>query len=299
LLNFNNLPWVPNLGFIRQVVDWRLNGFAIGVVFFWLTMLERSAQNKAKAQEMETLRDHAVLARTRQAQLDERSALIDMLTHELKNPLGTIRFALASLKRAVTVESDGLKRIERIDASIRRMDDLIEHVAYTNKMERAAATDQPERLMAAPLIQELLGDQAEPQRWDVQVQDGAAFHCDRQLLVVILENLMSNARKYAPKDQKIGIRVTMENMAPVAQASPGDAASTHCTCFEINNPVHPDMVPEEAHLFERYYRHPGAQSQPGMGLGLSVVKTVAQKMGAQVSYRHERDRVFFTLKVPF
>lgn len=298
-LNFSDFAWMPNPGHIRHIVDWRLNGFAIGVVFFWLTMLERSAQNKAKAHEIETLRDHAVLAKTRQAQLDERSTLIDMLTHELKNPLATIRFALASLKRAVSVESDGLRRIERIDASIRRMDNLIEHVAYTNKMERTTATDPPEMLMAAPLIQELLGEHAEPQRWDVQVQEQAAFHCDRQLLVVILENLMTNAHKYSSRNQKIGIRVVMENVSPATQSALGESVSSPCTCFEISNPVHPGSVPDEEHLFERYYRHPSAQSQPGMGLGLSVVKTVAQKIGAQVSYRHQHGQVFFTLRVPF
>lgn len=296
-LNFNDLPWLPSPGAIRQVVDWRLNGLAIGVVFFWITMLERSARNRAKAKELDALRDHAVLAQTRQAQLDERSTLIDMLTHELKNPLGTIRFALASLKRAVAAEGEGPRRIERIDASIRRMDDLIEHVAYTNKMERTAATDAPETLLAAPLIQELLGDHVEPQRWDVQVQQEAAFHCDRQLLVVILENLMTNAYKYSPKDQKVRIRVAMQSASPEGPSVAGEGLT--CTCFEISNPVRPDAVPEETQLFERYYRHPSAQSQPGMGLGLSVVKTVAQKMGAQVSYRHEHGRVFFTLRVPF
>lgn len=299
-LNFTDLPWLPNLTAIRQIVDWRLNGIAFGVVFFWIIMLERSAQIRSKTQEMNALREKAVLATTQQALLDERSALIDMLTHELKNPLGTIRFALASLKRAVQPGGDGPQRIERIDASIRRMDDLIEHVAYTNKMERATATEHPDVLMAEPLLQELVGDQGEHERWNVQVQDGAAFRGDRQLLMVILENLITNAGKYALRNQKINIRVSMQN-APLVTHPPsrGEPVATRLTCFEISNPVSPGSAPEDAHLFKRYYRHPSARHQPGMGLGLSVVKSAAQKMGGLVSYRHEQGNVFFTLKVPF
>lgn len=287
-LNFHTKPWLSDLSPIKQVVDMRMNGFAIGFLFFWLALMERSAQNRAKAQEVEALRTRAIQASTWQAQLDERSALIDMLTHELKNPLGTVRFALASLKRAVSGEGDARQRLERIDASVRRMDSLIEHVAYSNKIERTPASQQRETVLAEPLLQELLGDDTEALRWQVEIEDGAAFLCDRQLLVVILENLIGNARKYAPKDQPIDIRVHMQH-----------EADARLSCFEISNPVPPEMVPAQAHLFERYYRHPNVQSLPGMGLGLSLVKTTAQKIEAQVAYRHAQGRVFFTLKVPF
>ena len=106
--------------------------------------------------------------------------------------------------------------------------------------------------------------------------------------MVILENLIGNARKYAPKDQPIDIRVHMQH-----------EADARLSCFEISNPVYPASLPEEGRLFERYYRHPNVQSLPGMGLGLSLVKTTAQKIEAQVAYRHAQGRVFFTLKVPF
>jgi len=62
--------------------------------------------------------------------------MINMLTHELKNPLGTIRFAIASLKRNVFADSDSLQRVKRIDDSVERMNELIEHVALSNKIDR-------------------------------------------------------------------------------------------------------------------------------------------------------------------
>lgn len=63
--------------------DWRLNGLFVGVVFFLITLSEEISRRDDKTREIETLRDSAVNARTSAEKLKERSALIDMLTHEL------------------------------------------------------------------------------------------------------------------------------------------------------------------------------------------------------------------------
>lgn len=298
-INFTDAPWLPTAGPIKQIMDWRLNGFAVGVVFFWITMLEHSAQKRVRAQEVESLRHQALQARSRQAELDDRSALIDMLTHELKNPLATVRFALASLKQQALGQKAWLSRIQNIDMSVRRMDDLIERVAHFSKIERITAPDSSTLLDVAALIQELLIDVSRPEQWEVHVEPGIRFCGDRQLLMVILENLMTNAGKYALPDQKIRIQVSHAYEGrPEQDLESSRTNSTRLARLQISNHVDPASLPDELRLFERYYRHPHAQSQPGMGLGLSVVKTAAQKMGAKVTYRHEDGQVFFTLSVP-
>lgn len=295
--NFRDQPLIPKFAFVQQLVDWRLNGFAVGVLFFWLTMLERASQKRVRARELEALRGQALEARAHQAELDERSALIDMLTHELKNPLGTIGFALASLKQQVRGNQEVMTRILNIDASARRMDDLIERVASLSKIERATPSGRPPVLEAAAFVQELLADMAEPQQWQVQVQPGATFRCDRQLLWVIIENLMTNASKYGLPEQDIRINVTMDG-GPDAPGAPDADKPSRRACLEISNHVAPDCVPDASILFDRYYRHPGVMNKAGMGLGLSVVKSAAHKVGGEVAYRHAQGQVFFTLKVP-
>jgi signal transduction histidine kinase len=295
-LSFSDQSWLPASGSIQQILDWRLNGFAIGVVFFWITMLEHASQKRIRAQEVETLRQQALQARSQRVEINDRSALIDMLTHELKNPLATVRFALASLKQQAQGHKEWLTRIQNIDASVRRMDDLIERVAHFSKIERITAADRSAVLDPAALIQELLSDVSRADRWDIAVEPGLRMQGDRQLLMVILENLMTNASKYAARSHKIRIRASLEQAQPHGQ----DAASSPASFarVEISNHVDPASLPDERRLFDRYYRHPHAQSHPGMGLGLSVVRTAAQKMGAQVLYRHEGDQVFFTLRMP-
>jgi len=245
------------------------------------------------------LRHQAMRARTQQTELDEQSALIDVLTHELKNPLSTMRFALASMKHQAQGHQEWLMRIQSIDLSTRRMDDLIERVAHFNKIDRVKFTSSPTSMAPDSLIQELLSELSRPEQWQLRVEPGTRFFCDRQLLMVILDNLMSNARKYGLPAHPICIEVS-RSPAPPPIVSPGPGA-THegaYTRFEISNHVDTASAPEASRIFERYYRHPQALSQPGMGLGLSVVKTAAQKIGAHIAYRHADGQVFFTLTVP-
>lgn len=296
-------PLFSDLAQYHHVSDWRLNGAPIALVFLWLTMLERSFQQRTRAQELEMLRQQAEAAKLHQSEADERSALIDMLTHELKNPLGTIRFALASLREHSRLDDVGRMRIQTVDASTRRMDELIERVANFAKIERVMPSANPPPLDATALIQDLLADLPGSEGWEVQVPPGATFRCDRQLLSVVLENLMTNAGKYGLSGERVRIEVTLLDAGGVRPA-PGTKPALHAGAtgrwarFEISNPVDPANVPDEASVFDRYYRHPNFQNKSGMGLGLSVVKSTAQKIRGEVDYRYEGGRVYFAVTVP-
>jgi signal transduction histidine kinase len=250
-----------------------------------IVLSEQHFRNSAKSTEIEALRTSSEQARANEDKLSERRALIDMLTHELKTPLGTMRFALASLKRQITGDSESLQRIQRIDASVTRMDELIEHVARSNKIERTGFMEQPESIPASEFVKELIQENTAINRFEIFIQEGAVFKTDRQMLIVILENLLSNANKYAAVDEKITVTVSTE-------------ADASTTCFEISNTVAENQTPDESRLFERYYRHPSVQNQPGMGIGLSLVQSAAQKIGASVHYRKEKHRVIFTVRIP-
>jgi signal transduction histidine kinase len=241
------------------------------------------------------MRRGAEQARANEEKLNERSALIDMLTHELKNPLGTIQFSLATLKRALTGDADSLQRVQRIDVSVKRMDDLIEHVADSNKIDRTGFIAQRERMPARELVQELLDEYPTLSRFDVDIQEGATFLADRKMLTLILENLLSNACKYSVPEASITVAVTL---LPGAGTAGGAAADIGLTCFEVSNEVARGQEPDESRLFERYYRHPGVQDQPGMGIGLSLVQSAAEKIGATVGYRKQGPRVFFNVRIP-
>jgi signal transduction histidine kinase len=275
--------WRDHTGLIQSIADWRLNGVPIGMVVLWIVANEKSNRKLQKLQELQALQMEAAQSKAHREKLRERRELIDMLTHELKTPLGTIKFALASLKRTAKSQGDSLERVQRIDASVNRMDAMIEHVALSNKIERHDAHDSAETISAQELMNVVMQEYRDADRFELSIQDGAFFHADPHFLALIVENLVSNAVKYAA-DGKIRITITRE-------AGP-------LTCFQIRNRVAHESLPDENRLFERYYRHPNFQNHPGMGIGLSLVHSAAEKMGATVRYQTVDQDVVFEVRMP-
>lgn len=275
--------WQDHTGLFQSIADWRLNGVPIGIVVFLVVATEIANRKFQKLQELQSLQIEAAQSKAHQEKLSERRALIDMLTHELKTPLGTIKFALASLKRAAKPQGESLDRIQHIDASVNRMDAMIEHVALSNKIERHDAYACAETISAQELMNVVMQEYRDVDRFELHIQDGVCFHADPHFLALIVENLVSNAFKYAA-DGKIKIAITQE--------VPG------MTCFQIGNTVAPDSLPDENRLFERYYRHPNFQNHPGMGIGLSLVHSAAEKMGATVRYHKVAQDVMFEVRIP-
>lgn len=279
--------------------DWRLSGGLIGLVFFWAVVTEQKSRNTVKRQDLEQLRLLAEQARSEAEKFSERHALIDMLTHELKTPLGAIKFALATLKRQVQSDAEVLQRIHTINACVKRMDNLIEHVARADKVEMMKVDEiQVEVIAPDELLQDLIGDYASD-NFVLLIEKGTAFQSNRQMLLVIFENLLSNAYKYSAPGHKIKVNVSTQAVDAVPLGSFKQLAKTgKLICFEISNHIPADAEPDESRLFERYYRHPSVQSKPGLGIGLSLVQSAARKIGASVAYRRQSDQVFFTIKVP-
>ena len=216
-------------------------------------------------------------------QLKDQMALIDMLTHELKTPLSTIKFAISSLKRTALALGESMARIQNIDASVRRMDALIEHVAMSNQIERHEVSTDLKMISAADLMHEVLQEYPAMDRFDVDIEDGATFHAPPLFLNLIVENLVANAFKYA-SDGHVRIKIVQDPEL--------------WTGFQISNRVSEDTQPDEDRLFERYYRHPLFQNLPGMGIGLSLVHLAAKKTGATVHYQRQGQEVTFEVRFP-
>lgn len=281
--NFGQVDWRDQLNLVQSHSDLRLNGIPIGIVVFWLVATEKASRNREKYANLKALEIQAAESKVHELGLKERRDLIDMLTHELKTPLSTIKFAMASLQRVAMVQGESLERVLHINASVDRMDAMIEHVALSNKIERMAACGSEETVSALELMNVVMQEYQAAERFELDIQEGVVFCAAPHFLALIIENLVSNAVKYSVDGQvKISIR---EEAAKV-------------TSFRISNRVAEGHDPDEARLFERYYRHPNFQNSPGMGIGLSLVHSAAKKMGAEVLYQKVDQEAVFEVRFP-
>lgn len=278
---------------LRGIADMRLNGIITSFFVFWIILVELNIREKAKAKDIIKLRLDAAQSQANQEKLMDRNTLIDMLTHELKNPLGTIKFAATSVKRKLINDAESLQRFKHIDLCITRMNKLIEHVARSSKIDRLHELGPVESIPAAAMIHDLIEEYTDNKEFILNIEEGIFFHANREMLTVIFENLISNANKYADPKNPISISI-----ASASELTTDTADTQDSICFKISNTAGVHGAPDENRLFERYYRHSYAQSVSGLGIGLSLVKAAAQKIGATVHYQFVDDQITFIVRIP-
>jgi signal transduction histidine kinase len=184
--------------------------------------------------------------------------------YELRSPLARLKMALSLLDDARDDEQrDRLKR--EISRNVGELDELVEEVLLASRLEGVAPGVGDEAFEPVSLLG-IAAEEAVPYEATVQGQDLMVRGSER-LLRRALRNLLENARRYggeAPPDVQVrvdGGRAQVE----VADRGPG--------------------VPEDQRqrIFEPFYRMPGhAEHAGGIGLGLSLVRQIAQRHGGEV-----------------
>jgi signal transduction histidine kinase len=94
-----------------------------------------------------------------------------------------------------------------------------------------------------------------------------AIHGDRELLMQMLANLIENPIRHCPGGAGITVTLRQEAGMPVV-------------CVADSGPGIP--APEHEKVFRRFYRLEASRTTPGSGLGLALVKAVADLHGASV-----------------
>jgi two-component system OmpR family sensor kinase len=221
---------------------------------------------------------------------DERRRFLRRLDHELKNPLTAIRAGLANIAEAPTessrqeavesVEAQAL-RLSRLSADLRKLAELETRPLEQSRVNIVAllqevfniAQDQPgagERRLTLTLPQA---------PWPISAVSG-----DSDLLFLAVHNLMDNALKFTQPGNTIELRAFEDGanvVIEVADTGPG-------------------IAPEDlAHVWEELYRGKGARSTQGSGLGLALVRSIAERHGGQATVRSRVGQgSVFTIRLP-
>ncbi|WP_210760688.1 sensor histidine kinase [Azohydromonas sediminis] len=188
-------------------------------------------------------------------------SLLANASHELRSPLARLKMALAMLDGADGERRERLRR--EIDTDIAELDALVEEVLLASRLD-ARSVDvarEPVELRALAL--------EEAARTGADVDDAApacTVRGDERLLRRALRNLFENARRYGGDDATVTWRLRGDTVeVAVSDRGPG--------------------VPEayRERIFEPFFRLPGhAEREGGVGLGLSLVRQIAQAHGGSV-----------------
>jgi signal transduction histidine kinase len=239
-----------------------------------VTFLERPVQVRSMLAALHV----AVRSRRRQYEarraIESRDAFLAMLGHELRNPLGAIRLAIAALERKTDEHARPmeLRVLARQSSHLARLvDELLDvaRVTHGKVVLRRARLDLVEVVRRAfetlegRAVEHGLGYELDVEPREVWVNG------DPQRLEQVFSNLLTNAIKYTPAGGRVRALVRVEGaeaVVSVADTGIGIASEMLGRVFEVFTQIEPS--PD--------------RSQGGMGLGLALVERIVALHGGVV-----------------
>lgn len=233
---------------------------------------------QAEIDTAESLARHAVevdlhrqMARASEA-IGTRDDLVAVVSHDLKSPLSVIALAVGALRRELGTASPLVRELDRIDRAQGRVAALTTDLLDLATIEAGRFHVEPTPCRAGPVVDDVLavcGRLAEERgvHLDRTRLEDLPLVADRDRLIQVLENLVCNAIKFAPEGGAVRVSTARE---------------PHFVRFEIHDEgpgIPSDLLP---HLFDRYWRSPGARRTPGSGLGLFIAKGVVEAHGGSI-----------------
>ena len=277
------LPFLALTPLLMLAVWWVINRA--------LAPIERARQQVAQraADDLSPLPDAGLPSEVRPL-VDELNALFGRLqtafdvqrnfvadaAHELRSPLTVLKLQAQAL-RAQDASSpphpDDITRLNQgIDRAIRGVEQLL-----VLAREDASSTQITGTVSLDALLQRAVADvlpQALYKHIDLGLAETSAPPPSCQVtgqadaLHTLLRNLLDNAIKYSPAGSQVDVSLTQ--------------SATHCTLtVEDSGPGIPPS--DQARVFDRFYRANIASAEVGSGVGLAIVKVIADRHAATVA----------------
>ncbi len=280
---------VPGLGLSAggEVPLYLVQAHGLITAFLILVMLQYRAHvmNRRQRDTALALERSELQARQEREIRQEQEKLLAMLAHELKTPLATMHLRLDAA-------ASGSREIRQ---AMRDMDGVIERCLQTARLGDRQLVAHRTAVDVAALVRDAASSCSHPGRVQLHLPPRWVMHTDRQLLFIVLNNLLENACKYAAPDTPIEVRLSPAD--PEAAAGGGARADAGLR-VEIANPPGPAGWPDTAQVFSKYYRSPHARRQAGTGLGLYLVRSVMHTLGGAITYAPDASKVRFVLELP-
>ena len=207
---------------------------------------------------------------------------LDDAGHELRTPITIVRGHLELL------ESDPVERAETIALVLEELDRMARIV---NDLVVLAKSEEPGFLEIETVDVAELTDKLEanvsaltPRAWTVESRGVGVVAADRQRLAQAVLQLAHNAVRYTADGDPLAL---------------GSAVADGNVRFWVRDGGPGIPIEEQARIFERFSRGGHARGEEGAGLGLSIIKAIAEAHGGRVEVESRPGRgATFTIVIP-
>ncbi|MFL5318503.1 MAG: ATP-binding protein, partial [Myxococcaceae bacterium] len=243
------------------------------------------------AQLYESLKEsYAQLAETRaemvkQERLAALGELSAIVAHEVRNPLGVIFNAVASLRRLNRTDSDAGMLLDIVKEEADRLNRIVSDLLdFSRPTELALDSEDLDTLVRESVSAALLGQGQGEASWDVVMELDPSLPrvaIDRRLFRQALINLLANAMQAMPRGGRVFVQSRLDGPEAVRVAIRDEGPG----------------VPEEvrSRIFEPFF----TTKAKGTGLGLAVVKRIVEDHKGEVTLDSKPgEGATFTIRLP-
>ncbi len=236
------------------------------------------------------LADHAAIAienarlfeQVRRAN-DAKTEFVSFVSHELKQPMTSMKGYIDLLDKEVAGELNDAQRnfVATVRSNVERMNTLVSGLLDISRIESGRIKINLADVSIEQMVEESLRTirgqvEAKGQSLEVNISPNLPpVRGDRDRLVQVLTNLLSNAHKYTPAGGQITL-LAQEWLE-------GDTEGEFVLCSVTDTGI--GMSPEDQEkLFTKYFRSesPAVRNESGTGLGLVITKSLVELQGGEI-----------------
>lgn len=217
---------------------------------------------------------------------------ISMISHDMRTPLTSIIGYLQVAQKSKDISETK----ENIDIALERaryLNNLVNDFFEISLIESGQIDIKLEKLNLCELIcEEILAESPlidkkgiEP-RFD-RAEDNIYVNADKQKLIRVIQNLISNAVKYSTKRLDFYIEES---------AQKNNSEAVGMIKLRIQTDATENVDTEK--IFERFYQKDSSRTKGGAGLGLYICKEFLEKMGGTIAAKQEKDIFEIELNLP-
>ena len=246
---------------------------------------ERSNYFGAFTWAFDSMRKEIIRARAAEHEaVENNKTVIATLSHDIKTPIASIRAYAEGLE--ANLDKSPQRRTKYLEVLMRKCDEVTE---LTNDLFLHSLSDmgkieiKPEKIELVPFIEQAVKDIA-AERGDVVFRKpdfSPLVLVDRKRITQVVENIINNSRKYAKTDINISVKET-DGYAEIIFRDRGAG------------------IPDEDMPFitDKFYRGKNTGKENGSGLGLYIVKYIAEQSGGTLALRNMNPGLEVTFGLP-
>ena len=222
---------------------------------------------------------------TNERQIDKaKTEFVSLASHQLRTPLSTVNWYAEMLLAGDVGELNNKqqKYLEEVYHSNQRMVELVNALLDVSRLELGTFTMDPKPTDISELTQNVI-DEQKPQINEKGInflfssEKIPLINADPKLLRMVVQNILSNAVKYTPKNGKIKMFISLENKENVL--------------LKISDTGYGIPKNQHSKIFTKLFRADNVRDKDtdGTGLGLYIVKSIVENSGGEIWFESPRE----------